>query len=100
MSCYFMVDTYIDAKKGRGEYDAYIAAVKPIVESYGGVYLVRSDEVEPLGPGRAPQRVIVIRFESRADLDACFASPEYRAIMAKRARSVDARAVIVEGCVE
>ena len=37
MSCYFMVDTYIDEEKGRGQYDEYIQQVKPIVESFGGV---------------------------------------------------------------
>ena len=33
MECYFMVDTYMDADKGRGMYDEYIQEVKPIVES-------------------------------------------------------------------
>ncbi len=92
-----MVDTYIDEQKGRGEYDEYIEAVKPIVESYGGVYLARTENVTVFGDKRTPQRVILIRFDSREALDACFSSPEYRAIMSKRVNSVDSRAVIVEG---
>lgn len=40
MSCYFLVDVYIDKERGRGLYDDYIRKVKPIVESYG----VRSNE--------------------------------------------------------
>ena len=36
MSCYFLIDTYIDDKRGRGQYDDYISKVKPIVESFGG----------------------------------------------------------------
>ena len=44
MPCYFIVDTYIDAKKGRGLYDEYIRKVKPIVESFGGEYLVRTEK--------------------------------------------------------
>ena len=40
MSCYFMIDTYIDIESGRGQYDDYIAKVKPIVESYGGTIRV------------------------------------------------------------
>ena len=36
MSCYFIVDTYIDENSGRGLYDSYIAKVKPIVKLYGG----------------------------------------------------------------
>ena len=36
MSCYFIVDVYIDENKGRGAYEDYIEKVKPIVESFGG----------------------------------------------------------------
>ena len=42
-------------------------------------------------------RVIIIRFPSRAKLDACFASEEYRHIMHERVDNVDVRALIVEG---
>jgi uncharacterized protein (DUF1330 family) len=96
MACFFIVDTYIDKNKGRGSYDDYIDQVKPIVESYGGEYLVRTENVTALSPLRKPNRVIIIRFPSREKLDACFASDEYRRIMHERANSVDARAVIVE----
>ena len=96
MACFFIVDTYIDKNKGRGSYDDYIDQVKPIVESYGGEYLVRTENVAALSPLRKPDRVIIIRFPSREKLDACFASDEYRRIMHERANSVDARALIVE----
>lgn len=101
MGCYFMVDTYIDAEKGRGMYDEYIRRVKPIVESFGGEYLVRTEQITSLHSLRNPQRVIIIRFPSRQALDACFASEEYQRIMKKRIESVDARALIVdEGLVQ
>lgn len=32
MSCFFVVDTYIDENKSRGSYDEYIEEVVPIVE--------------------------------------------------------------------
>lgn len=96
MACFFIVDTYIDKNKGRGSYDDYIEQVKPIVESYGGEYLTRTENVTALSPLRKPDRVIIIRFPSREKLDACFASDEYTRIMYERADSVDARAVIVE----
>ena len=96
MSCFFIVDVYIDECKGRGSYDNYIAKVKPIVENYGREYLVRTDNVTTLSPLRKPDRVIIIRFPSRENLDSCFASHEYRQIMHERIDSVDARAVIVE----
>ena len=96
MECYFIVDTYIDERKGRGLYDDYIRKVKPIIESFGGEYLARTEKLTSLHPKRNPQRVIMIRFPSRQALDACFASEEYQKIMNERMSSVDARALIVE----
>lgn len=96
MCCYFLIDTYIDKEKGRGGYDDYICKVKPIVESFGGEYLVRTEKIFSLHPKRNPQRVIMIRFPSRQALDACFASESYQKIMHERIDSVDARAIIVE----
>lgn len=97
MAWYFIVDTYIDGQKGRGAYEEYIRLVKPIVEGYGGRYLVRTERLHSLSGKRAPDRVIVIRFDSREQLDACFSSEAYQAIMPKRTDSVDSRAVIAEG---
>ena len=96
MAWYFIVDTYID-NKGRGEYDEYIEAVKPIVESYGGKYIVRTENILSLSKDRNPQRSIVIRFDQKEEMEDCFSSSEYLAIVAKRKNSVDSRAIIVEG---
>lgn len=100
MACFFIVDVYIDKNKGRGSYDDYIEKVKPIVESYGGEYLARTEDVTALSPLRQPDRVIIIRFPSREGLDACFDSDEYRRIMKEREYSVDARALIAEEWME
>jgi uncharacterized protein (DUF1330 family) len=97
MSWYFIVDTYINEESGRGQYDDYIKQVKPIVEKYGGTYLVRTENLYSLCEKRTPQRVIVIRFDTREQLDYCFSSDEYKAIMSKRKNSVDSRAIIAEG---
>lgn len=45
MSCYLIVDVYIDENKGRDTYEDYIEKVKPIVESFGGEYLVRTGHI-------------------------------------------------------
>ena len=58
MSCYFVIDTYIDPDKGRREYDEYIELVKPIVEAHSGEYVVRSEKIIPLNEARNPQRII------------------------------------------
>ena len=96
MSCYFIVDTYIDEEKNVGEYEEYIQLVKPIVESFGGAYIVRSNKITSLSPSRNPNRVIIIKFPSRDQLEKCFASEQYRNIMNKREENVDSRALIIE----
>lgn len=96
MSAYFIVSTYIDSAD-RSDYDEYIDRVRPIVEQHGGQYLVRTNDVTAWSAQWNPDRVIVIRFESREALERCFSSPEYRAIKGLREGSVDARAIIVEG---
>ncbi len=83
MSCYFVIDTYIDPAKGREEYDEYIELVKPIVEAHNGEYLVRSEKIIPLSEARNPQRIIIIRFPSKKELFDCFSSQEYRNIQAQ-----------------
>ncbi|MGN1030014.1 MAG: DUF1330 domain-containing protein [Butyricicoccaceae bacterium] len=97
MSCYFIVSTYLDAGKSRASYDDYIQLVAPIVARYGGKYLVRTEQLTPLSPLWEPDRLIVIRFPNRKQLDQCFASEKYRAIMEKRMCCTDSRAIIAEG---
>lgn len=96
MSAYFIVSTHLD-DRDRSGYDEYIDRVRPIVERLGGEYLVRTNEVTAWSERWKPDRVIVIRFDSREALERCFSSPEYTAIKGLREGSVDARAIIVEG---
>ena len=97
MAVYFIVCVYQDKERGWGEYEEYIRLVKPIVEEYGGRYIMRSEAVEALDRRWEPERVIIIRFPDRGRLDACFGSEAYQRIMEKRTSSVDSRAVIVPG---
>lgn len=98
MPVYFIVSVNIDDPAMRPIYDQYIEKVKPIVESFGGTYLVRTENIDRPFPGTwNPDRVIVIRFESREECDRCFASEEYQSIMGLRTESVKASAIIVEG---
>ena len=96
MAYFFIVDTYI-RENDSGEYNDYIAEVKPIVERFEGKYLVRTNTVVSLNDGRCPQRSIVIEFPDKAALERCFSSKDYKAIMMKRINSVDSRAIIVPG---
>lgn len=66
------------------------------MESFGGEYLVRSENVHSFHEKRNPQRVIVIRFSSREQLNLCFSSMKYMSVKNLRENSVDARGIIVE----
>ncbi len=96
MATYLIINIDIPDKNDRGAYDEYIARVKPVVESHGGEYIVRSEQVAPFAGTWQPDRVIVIRFDDRKQLDKCFSSPEYLAVKTLRESSVETTAFIVE----
>ena len=78
-------------------YRQYIAAVSPIVEEFGGRYLVRAGTVVPI-EGEAPTgRFIVIEFPSLAVAKAFEASPQYLKIAPLRQRASRGRVFLVEG---
>ena len=92
---YFIVTAYFDGEK-KEDYRKYIKAVKPIVEKYQGRYLICSEKITALGSKWKPDRVIIIEFETREQLERCFASEEYKQIAWLRETSVDSRAIIIE----
>ena len=96
MSCYFIIEVYINNNSNTSLYDEYIEEVKLIVESYGGKYIIRSNNIFSLHPMLNPSRVIIIEFPSKENIDKCFSSKEYSEISYKRKTSVDARAMIVD----
>lgn len=92
---YFAVTIKEDQQRGRGRYDEYIRQVKPIVESYSGRYIIRSEKIMPLADWQ-PDRFILIEFPSREQLESCFNSEEYHQIAQKRILSVTSQAIIIE----
>lgn len=94
---YFVACIYMDKNREVGRYEEYIREVKPIVERFGGRYLARSEKITALSEAWKPDRVILIEWDSREQLERCFSSEEYRSIAGKRENTVDSRAMIVEG---
>lgn len=93
---YFVVTVNYDEAKDIENYTRYIENVKPIVEKYHGRYMARSEKITALNKEWSPNRVIIIEFDTREQLDKCFSSEEYRKIAFMRENSVDSRAIIVE----
>ncbi len=93
---YFIVTIESEKTKEQNEYEEYIRLVKPIVEKYGGKYLVRSNKITALQKNWNPRRVIIIEWKTREQITECFSSEEYKRIVAKRENSVNSNAIIVE----
>jgi uncharacterized protein (DUF1330 family) len=96
MSAYFIISVTINNHDDRSLYDEYLEAVKPIAEHFGGKYVIRSKQVIPVSGAWLPDKIVVIEFPTKKQLEACFCSDEYRSIKAPHESSVVAEAVIVE----
>lgn len=96
MATYFIISTKIDNQKDRRPYDEYIQKVKPIVESFGGKYIVRSENIAALSDSWQPNRVIIIEFASKEQIEGWLSSKEYKEIEKLRINSVISNAIIVE----
>jgi len=92
---YFVATIHFGKNKGEAYLD-YIERVVPIVEKYNGRYLIRSERVTALGADWQPDRVIIIEFDTKEDLEKCFASEEYKSIAPLRENTVKSNAIIME----
>ena len=93
---YFVATIYFGKGKAKKEYLDYIKAVQPIVDKYHGRYIVRSEKITSLSAEWSPNRVIIIEFDTREQLEQCFSSQEYKQIAVLRENSVDSKAIIIE----
>jgi uncharacterized protein (DUF1330 family) len=78
-------------------YGEYTVQVLPLVERYGGRYLVRGNEVYPVTGDWRPERLVMVRFETMDLVHDLLTSPEYQALVPLRERATSSRAVIAEG---
>lgn len=97
MKYYFIVTIHEQVDGNHALYEEYINGVKAIVESYGGKYLVRTNDIEYWSDNWFPNRVVIVAFNNEDDLRKCFSSKEYQNIAYKRTTSVDSRVIIVKG---
>lgn len=93
---YFVVTIFFDKTEEWEEYLQYIERVKPIVKQYHGRYITRSEKITALSEEWKPDRVIIIEFDTREELDRCFSSKEYKKIAVLREKSVNSKAIIIE----
>jgi uncharacterized protein (DUF1330 family) len=79
-------------------YAEYTLQVLPLVERYGGRYLVRGGEVFPVSGDWHPERLVLVQFETMDLVQDFLTSSEYQALIPLRQRASSSRSVIVEGC--
>jgi uncharacterized protein (DUF1330 family) len=78
-------------------FQTYADQVPAILAKYGGQYVVRGGAPEGVDGPAPPERLVVLRFESREAARAWRNSPEYQAILPIREATSHSRVYIVDG---
>jgi uncharacterized protein (DUF1330 family) len=86
----------IDVHDARA-FDQYRQKVSPLIERFGGRYLVRGGKLRNLEGDLALKRLIVLELPSLAEAERFYDSPEYRPLLELRATCTTSHVVIVEG---
>ena len=95
MAAYLIVDTKINDEEA---YQEYKMLAKPIVESYGGEYLVRGGNTTVSESELwAPTRLVVVRFPSREEAENFLSCDEYAPVKAIRNKYAQTTMTIVDG---
>ncbi|HYZ34863.1 MAG TPA: DUF1330 domain-containing protein [Crenalkalicoccus sp.] len=83
--------------RDQAEYDAYRAAVGPVVARHGGRFLVRGAAFEVAEGEIAPDRLVVLEFPSLAAAQGFYRSEAYAPLLRQRAGATTSRVFIAEG---
>lgn len=78
-------------------FEAYRAAVVPLLERHGARYLTRGGSHKVLDGAWHPTRVVIIDFPSMQALEAWYASPEYQPLIELRRGAAKDVIIALEG---
>ncbi|WP_376093243.1 DUF1330 domain-containing protein [Roseomonas sp. CCTCC AB2023176] len=78
-------------------YQQYRAGVGPVVERFGGRFLVRAGTIHPVEDDLGFDRCVVLEFPSLDALRTFYDSPDYAPLLALRLESTRSRVMFVEG---
>ena len=78
-------------------YAKYREAAAPLVARFGGRYLVRGGDIEPLEGDLGLKRLVVLEFPSVDEARRFYESPEYAPVLKMRLASTRSDAVLVAG---
>jgi uncharacterized protein (DUF1330 family) len=91
----YLIST-IEIKDAAG-YDEYRKLVAPVLQQYGGRFLVRGGRIHHLEGQWQPKRVVVVEFDSVERAKAFSDSAEYAQAKLIRHRTSDSSVIVVEG---
>jgi len=94
MAAYVLVDVRITDPDRYAQYRQLTPAA---IAAYGGRFVVRGGPVETLEGDWAPERIVVLEFDSVAQAKDWWASAEYAPAKALRQQSAVTRMIVVEG---
>ena len=94
MSAYVIVDIEV---LDPGRYEEYKKLAQSSLALYGGKYLARGGGTEPLEGSWAPNRLVVLEFESAERAKQWYNSPEYGLARAARRDAARFNMLLVEG---
>ncbi len=78
-------------------FEEYRTRVAPVVEAFGGRYLVRGGALETLEGAEQRRRVVVIEFPSMDAARSFYHSPAYAPVLQRRLDSAASDIVLAEG---
>ena len=80
------------------EYKKYMEKVKPMIESYGGDYLIRGGEIEALETKLwTPTRIVLVKFPNKKAAMDWYNSEEYKPYKKIRFNTSTSNILMVEG---
>ena len=79
-------------------FEEYRAGVAPVVEAFGGRYVVRTGQLERLEGAGPEGRLVVLEFPSMDAARSFYRSADYAPLLQKRLASAASDIVLAEGC--
>lgn len=94
MAVYFVVEIKVTDPE---VYPQYSKLVQPILDRYGGKFLVRGGATQTIEGDWQPQRFVIVEFENEEQFKRWYDSPEYTEARNIRFKSSTAQAVLAQG---
>ena len=94
MAAYILVDNKII---DREDFNEYVEKIPQVIAAHGGRFLARGGTTRVVEGDYAPERIVVLEFESYDRAVAFVSSPEYVELSVIRNRSTNTSTIIVDG---